>query len=282
MDREQIKFKIPSLFFDINTFFGNKLKNPRGKHCHNAVEIIYVKKGNVVWFVNDDAIQLKEGETLIINSNVIHSGVEMLDSNSVITYIHVDIAKYIKSSLSKQIKNINEFVTKYLTRQYYVSGQDKELSIVCENIERESIQQKPGFELYIKAYIYQIVAFMNRKGLLTNVNELRGMDLLRIEPVIDYIENNFQSRLYIEELSDIIHYSKYQLCRCFKKITGGTVVDYINFVRLSYAVEMLGTTDMTVSDIALECGFASTQYFNETFKKYKGCTPGAFRHMWNS
>lgn len=67
------------------------------------------------------------------------------------------------------------------------------------------------------------------------------------------------------------------LCKLFKRATDMTLTDYINYVRVRRAAEMLRTTDRNSMEIAYACGFASQQYFNRIFKREFGQTPKAYR-----
>ena len=73
-------------------------------------------------------------------------------------------------------------------------------------------------------------------------------------------------------------YSHYS--RQFKRIMGRSFREYINAVRISAAENLLLTTDMSVTDIALASGFATSSHFIESFKKHKKITPAKYRQLW--
>ena len=76
---------------------------------------------------------------------------------------------------------------------------------------------------------------------------------------------------------ELIYISTPHLCRIFKKHTGMTVSHYINHVKLQHGCELLVHTNMSITEIALQCGFNSSMYFCKTFKSQMGCTPTEFR-----
>ncbi len=68
-----------------------------------------------------------------------------------------------------------------------------------------------------------------------------------------------------------------QLNELFRKLTGGTPMEYLARLRMERAKTLLRKTEMKIIDVALECGFGSSQYFANTFKRAVGMTPSEYR-----
>lgn len=94
-----------------------------------------------------------------------------------------------------------------------------------------------------------------------------------IKMAIDYIDENYKSKITLEDISLHIGLSEVYISRLFKKETGKTVLDYINEVRLSKAKQMLDTGRYKVYEVANELGFNNSHYFSTLFKKFTGLTP---------
>ena len=75
------------------------------------------------------------------------------------------------------------------------------------------------------------------------------------------------TNLKIEDLGDEMGLSRAQLYRKVKALTGMTPVEILRETRLKRAMQLLKTTDKTVSEIANEVGFATPGYFSSCFKK---------------
>ena len=71
--------------------------------------------------------------------------------------------------------------------------------------------------------------------------------------------------------------NKYYLCRIFKKATGVSVIEYLNRVKVKNACDKLAITKKTVTEIGMECGFNSSEYFCKLFKIYMQMTPSEYR-----
>lgn len=79
----------------------------------------------------------------------------------------------------------------------------------------------------------------------------------------------------------MLHLNKDYFCRLFKKATGTSVIEYLNFARVCKAEELL-KSDMNITDIAYTVGFSSLSYFNRSFNKYKGYSPTCYRKFHNA
>lgn len=94
---------------------------------------------------------------------------------------------------------------------------------------------------------------------------------------LTYIKRNYGSKIYIEDISRACHCSPSYLMRIFKKISGTTIISYIESLRIKRAERYLENTDMSISRIAFSCGFEDSNYFSNTFKKTHGKTPSEYR-----
>jgi AraC-like DNA-binding protein/ligand-binding sensor protein len=92
-----------------------------------------------------------------------------------------------------------------------------------------------------------------------------------------FIRENLSDRLPLESIAQAARTSRRNLVRLFKKETGSTIVERINTSRAERACELLLNRDLSVSAVALECGFGSIQQFNRVFKRSRGVSPRAWR-----
>ncbi len=96
----------------------------------------------------------------------------------------------------------------------------------------------------------------------------------------DYLDMHYTEKLSLDDLSARFFINKFYLTRVFKEQFGLSVNNYIIGKRITNAKELLRFSDMSIEEIAGECGFSDANYFSRIFKKIEGITPGAFRHNW--
>ncbi|MFH0761157.1 MAG: AraC family transcriptional regulator [Bacteroidota bacterium] len=109
-------------------------------------------------------------------------------------------------------------------------------------------------------------------------NYYRQQYIGRINRVMDYIESHIADPMTLEELAEVAVFSKYHFHRLFTAMVGETLYEYIRRKRLERAAGLLAErTDLTVSDIATDCGYASQSVFNRAFREFFGMNPTRFR-----
>ncbi|MBQ4145976.1 MAG: helix-turn-helix transcriptional regulator [Clostridia bacterium] len=281
MKRENVDFKFPALKLNIQCISGKDEYMASGTHSHRSVEIIHVEKGNIKVFINDFYDLIEEGETIIIGSGVLHS-LELSDDVR-FKYIQVNIDKYLYDLSNVKFHMLDKFIQQNQMSRFYLEKEKGELYHLFESIEREANKKDAYYDIYLKSYIYQLIALMYRKELLYDRDTFSQLDdIEEIFPVIEYIDKNFDKELSLKNLAGIINCDEYRLCRLFKKILKTSVVNYINFTRISHAQNMLLDSNKTITEIALSCGFSSVQYFNRVFKKRMKCSPKTFKALLHS
>ncbi|MBQ2404373.1 MAG: helix-turn-helix transcriptional regulator, partial [Lachnospiraceae bacterium] len=101
--------------------------------------------------------------------------------------------------------------------------------------------------------------------------------ITRIKTVLEYIEKHYQSPITLSELAEVAGMNPQYFCRAFKEVTMQSPMDYVIYYRLEQAVRLLSATDLSVMEVAMECGFNDCSYFIRVFKKQKNITPNQYR-----
>lgn len=98
-----------------------------------------------------------------------------------------------------------------------------------------------------------------------------------INNLIRHIENNFATDLDVELLSNVGYVSYAQLYRDFYSLTGHSVKEYVRKRRLSNALALIKTSDLGLTDIALQCGYSSHQTLCRAVRQSLGLTPSEYK-----
>jgi len=114
---------------------------------------------------------------------------------------------------------------------------------------------------------------------------LKNEYLSRLNRTIDYIHSHSHEDLNLDKLAEVACFSKFHFHRIFKAILGETVNEYVQRIRLEKALNQLILSKFkSITEIALECGFSSSQNFARSFKAQYGITPSKVRaeYGWDS
>lgn len=272
MDKERIEYNFPETSLKVSTVTFAPGMFLRNSHYHSAIELVYVHSGKLTCRVGDSVLSLSAYDTLLINKNVMHN-IECPDRGTEFSYIQIETDRQFISSKKDETYFIRQFIDKSTPLQYYTGNENSELSDIFNNIFHECHSDEAYNILYLQAYILQLIAFMHRYKMIKEFNSNFLRHLESIKPIIQFINDNFTDKIYIDDLASAINLNKFQLCKRFKALTGGTIIEYINFIRLQHAAELLLNSDKSITEIAYSCGFASVQYFNKVCKKNFGCSP---------
>jgi len=101
---------------------------------------------------------------------------------------------------------------------------------------------------------------------------------LQINKAINYIVSNMTHAPDLDKVASIAGFSKYHFHRIFKELTGETLALFTKRIRLEHAAFLLlFYKHRSITDIALSCGYHSSQSFSTAFKKYYKVTPKVYK-----
>ena len=98
-----------------------------------------------------------------------------------------------------------------------------------------------------------------------------------IAAMLSYVDAHLTESFAIADAADALHLNPQYLMRVFKKEMGCPILQYITSKRIALAVRYLEETDISVTDVAFQCGFDNYSYFTRIFKRFTNETPTAYR-----
>ena len=137
--------------------------------------------------------------------------------------------------------------------------------------------------LHLVALIYEILYEVCKDHISRRTEVIpfaRTRNLERIREAIQYVEEHYTEPITEGQIAEQFYFSKEYFARLFKKNTNMTFMEFLTAFRVSKAWEALISTDQTVTDIALSCGFNDSRSFINAFKKRYGNTPLQYRKKW--
>lgn len=99
----------------------------------------------------------------------------------------------------------------------------------------------------------------------------------RIDRVIDYLRENLHRPVKLGELAHVACFSEFHFHRIFGAVSGETLNNFTNRLRLEKAARLLRYSEQSLTDIALDCGFSSSATFSRAFRSGYDTSPSQFR-----
>lgn len=95
-----------------------------------------------------------------------------------------------------------------------------------------------------------------------------------------YLDENYDSKINLDELCSRFYISKYYLTHSFKDQFGLSITSYLLSVRITHAKQLLRFSNKTIEDIGYETGIGTPAYFSRVFKDIEGVSPSQYREQW--
>lgn len=253
-------------------------------HWHRESEMIYLEKGCFSLTLGMKKESINAPALLFIPAEEIHS--ILLEEGQIEKAVVFDLEML---SFEKydgiQYKVISPLIEKKIGLPLRVTPKEK----AWPDLERfflyifEHGQKKTlGDYLKVKASLYALLAVLFENDLLEHIETMKKGDAERIKimkRVLTFLHENYSTQLRIEEIAAIAGMNPQYFCRYFKKITGKTVMEYVNEVRIDRACQDLVQTSDKIIEIAMKNGYDNIGYFIRRFQQSRQMTPSEYRRQ---
>lgn len=268
------------------------IEDSRGKrlavnaHWHYYIEILYCLSGHARVILGGTCYTFSKGDMILINGREVHSitSDEGVDTRYIVIRFDPQVL-YTTSRTVFEYKYILPFVmTKYNHQKLFPAEeiQDTPVPELIKGIYREFVEKSYAFELAVRTDICRLFLWIlrtwNSKGLTLDIGStLKEKEIQNLQIVFDYLDENYKYDITAKSAAKLCNMSYSYFCRQFKALIGKTFTEYLNHIRITEAEKLLLTTDMNITQIALETGFSNSSYFIQQFKHFKNISPKQFK-----
>ncbi len=252
-------------------------------HSHEELELNFIMNAKgAKRIIGDHISEIEELELVLVGSNLPHVWQTHKCKSKEIKEITIQFHKDLFDDKFLR-RNQMSFIRKMLERSAKGILFSKET--IQQIMPRLTIlSQKQGFDsvLELLSILHDLSVSRNMHTLSDNTfsNAELSYNSRRIERVMEYMNQNFQKNISLNEAAKLTNMTPVSFSRFFKMRTGITFMDSLLEMRLGQSSRLLIDTTQSVSEVAYNCGFNNISNFNRLFKKKKGCTPKAFRENY--
>lgn len=242
---------------DLKLFIGsNSVVSP---HFHRSFEMIYVISGSLKAVVNGEEIVASADDIVFVQRYYSHSYDVISDYKKYVFMIPPNIYTDFEKPLAKMT------LPAHMTDKEF----NRSLKSLIDNLQKNIASKS---KLIKKGYMDVIIGELISHYPLSPIQKNNSIELL--VNILDYIDANYDKPLTLDSISTTFGYNKYYFSKLFNRYIGENLNNYVNIVRLQQMMKKAkGKENVSIIDLAYECGFESLATFYRYFKKIYGKTP---------
>lgn len=250
-------------------------------HWHNDLEIVYVFEGSIRMGINSETKILKAGDMAICSSGDIHYYDSKDSSSKIMMVIFNPSLIGFPGGWPLNVRLTSPFMEKRIATREEEVRINNRLSLILQELMDEYNQKLEYHEQVIIGLLHEWSGLILRHVPLDKINpqkdKRRITNMKIMQGVLEYLDVNYMHPITLADAARHANMSLFYFSRFFKSLSGMSYIAYLSNIRVNQAEQLLLTTDKSILDIALECGFTNIRTFNRVFKQIKQRTPSELR-----
>lgn len=253
------------------------------EHTHEFIELGIVYQGHAINCIDKTKQGINTGDVFVVHPGQTHAYEETHE-------FHIYNVLFDESSISLHGSDIPHlpgfhalFTLAPKSRQQgelpvplqLTSAELLHVQTIIEEMLKETDLKESGYRLIARSLLQVLIAKLSR---FFSIDTHTSPDkLTRLAGPIAHMEEHFFDPISNAALAELAGLSERSFYRLFKQATGKTPTQHLTFLRLSHVARMLEHTDLSITDIAYECGFQDSSYMSKKFKTEFNLTPKMYR-----
>ena len=270
----------------------------RSRHVHETIELHFIIEGQRLMFVDRETYRLSTHSAIVVNHNLIHKtstapGFPPDHHNFI---LQLDRSRFDQILRVAGLRGFDDFGDRFNGVATFNDSEWRLILAVIAEFKAMCTEDKNGGTvsmedahafLYLQALELASIFAKARRRLLHA--ELEANQKVVPETVVKtgvhqkvhevalYLQTHIHESVSLEELAQRFFMSRSYLTRSFRNVTGFSVVEYMTYIRIQKAQQLLRESDRSITEIADLCGFGNITYFEKVFKTTTGHTPVQYR-----
>ncbi len=265
MSKVYFKFEnYPHRDFPVYSSVRENVEKIFGMHYHRDGEFLKVVKGKVRVNCGKCEFTLKENDIVFFAPNTIHGG----DAQTEVVRTH---AITFDPLLLGNMVDFSDSADSHII----FDNNNREVNESFDKVFDAYRSDKPTAKIRIMSGLMLLSGILAEKGF---INCRESLSKKRTLPVIEYIKENYNQEITLEEMAVLMNFCPNHFIRIFKEENQKTPFEYIADYRIEKSLQLLSQNKYSVSEIAGMIGFSDSAHFIKVFRKKLGITPGKYRN----
>lgn len=241
-------------------------------HHEGALEICFCMKGQQHYKVGGRLYELNGNDIFVVPPDTMHSTGEFPEDKGELFWIQV-LLDNTNGKLCNMPKKQSEFLLDALVeKSEFIFKGAFQLKFILEKLVGH--MENPG-SMLSKIMIDQLITQLLLETVILSKKPQHTTQSIKLNTIDSYISQNLHRIIYVDELANLVAMSTGYFKAWFKAKSGMPPKEYVNRLKVEQAkIELLN--NKTVTKVAFDLGFGSSQYFATTFKKFTGYTPRSY------
>lgn len=279
VDKLNVSLRKKSFYinYDSNSSPLNTMKN---YHLHDDYEIFYLLEGERIYLINRKKYVVKANNLVFIDKNIIHKTkvTDVPNTKRVVINFQDSFLTGNEDMLLNQLFDRGPHIIRIPANKVEF------IQTLIKKLLSEYNSSADNTDAYIQTLLIQLLIESTRL-LNTQENDFAAEvydDYFvkhEIAEIIRYINNHYNQDISLALLSNRFNLSEQYISRLFRKVTGVTLINYLNAVRINQAKRLLLETSLKVTDVSKRVGYSNNVHLWRVFKRFTGHSPNEYREL---
>lgn len=251
-------------------------------HWHEDIEWVYIRSGQMNYYMNGKRVLLNTGEALMVNSRQMHYGYsengQDCDFIRIVCHPKIFITNSVlyQSYIAPVLSNPSlEYL--HLKPEF---PEDAEALQLLPEILRIKKEHPAAYEIEAAALLSLLWCRLLRSHpMMPNeaAAKPKEPDLLVQRDMVSYIYSHYSESINLDEIAAAGKVCRNKCCQIFRRYLNQSPIDFLNHYRLEVSCHLLNNTKLSIAEICTACGFNHQSYYSKIFLRTYSCSPRDFR-----
>ncbi len=248
-------------------------ENIHNMHFHNLLEIGYCHYGDGDLVIEDDTYRFDAGMISCIPANYLHVTKSDADVRAFWEYIYISPEDIVRQ-WGKSTQETRQIMDAVGRKSFFVRVEEcPAIAALIRAIFVEMQHRSAHYRECVRGMAYALLFEIARFNDMGEGQSAGKSVSLQLGSAIEYVDKNYPNNFKIADLANECHMSETHFRRIFQEKMNMTPVEYVNFVRVRKACELIDKTDISMEDVAEKVGFVTPSTFNRNFRRIIGTSP---------
>lgn len=240
-------------------------------HQHDGYQLVYMTGGQASFMVDDEVFHLSKGDLFYIPRDLPHAIVSIDNEPEAI------VIQFKEDILPTEIETQPEF--KFVNMLLRKGAGGLAFREIADDVFK-GLVNATGINKVTS--LYDVLDHLGRT--ISSAEQLSKRIHQEDNTTISarahqYLLEHYREDITLSQIAEYCHQQEAALCRTYKRETGMTLFQHLQYIRIESACTILRNSSLSIAQVAYSCGFNTPSTFNRQFQEKMGMTPGEYRKI---